>query len=423
MVAIQGYAEYRKLNSKSFSLRLPERAPRGNKRRRRRRPNCCTATILFLTTWVLYVGCLVHYFQLLSIRGMQRRFLKALHPPPKKKKKAVVQPPDCKVPFADNETEFSVHNITASNDILQKTVLIIATVPKDRQHVTALWSELECLTTGMDTIVLSAPLGSESILEPFAVEAVQRLELPLTVVYYPNDRYDVGLWCDALQQHLGYSAAATTTAHNHTTTTTSSTIAHTTVMLLNDSVYAIRPYQGLLHAMHITHPDKHLIGLSYSHTSKSMRNDKYWLESVYRGFSADGIRTFLRHSCGLSAHHRSFGGRFRAPWKRKRAIVRYHEIGLVQSFADPTVTTMGLFSSDAPGSTTTTTWVQNETLWRRLKDEESFPLAKVNQPYTRACAHNVCTRRLSTAFLDSLDFDAFATVPQQGRSRKSTFSS
>jgi hypothetical protein len=63
-------------------------------------------------------------------------------------------------------------------------VMIIATVPRDEKHAVALWTELECLTGGMDLIILSAPDWSSNLTEHIAREATKKLAIAVTTRYY-----------------------------------------------------------------------------------------------------------------------------------------------------------------------------------------------------------------------------------------------
>ena len=86
------------------------------------------------------------------------------------------------------------------------TTLIIATVPRDEDHARALWSHLECLTERIDRVLVAAPDVDwsrnivEAIVQDFMLAAAinQRSVPIIETVYFDNNRYDVGLWCDAL---------------------------------------------------------------------------------------------------------------------------------------------------------------------------------------------------------------------------------
>jgi hypothetical protein len=275
-------------------------------------------------------------------------------------------------------------------------VLVIASVPYDERHVAALWSQLECFTAGIDKVIISAPEGSEAVVEPTLAEARKRLRLDITAHFFKNDRYDVGLWCDALLKE-GYIS-------DNTNTTSLPRTPFENTILLNDSVFAIRHFNGILEELQDT--DMHLVGLSYSNLGS------FWLESVFRGFSPEGIVTFLHHSCNKSADHASFGPTLISRERKKRAIVDYHEIKLAFQYLPNT--TIGLYSSDEPEHWTprqNKTWVQIEKLWRFLKDEQRFPVAKVNQPYAVKSLKDplivTCTSKMEKHFLEKLNFSSF----------------
>lgn len=86
------------------------------------------------------------------------------------------------------------------------TTLIIATVPRDKDHARALWSHLECLTERIDRVLVAAPDVDwsrnivEAIVQDFMLAAAinQRSVPIIETAYFDNNRYDVGLWCDAL---------------------------------------------------------------------------------------------------------------------------------------------------------------------------------------------------------------------------------
>jgi hypothetical protein len=76
--------------------------------------------------------------------------------------------------------------------------------------------------------------------------------------------------------------------------------------------------------------------------------------------------------------------------------------------------TTGLFPSDPPADWPVPeqkTWVQNERLWKWLKDEHHFPVAKLNQPYAirslRDPLASICTSKMDRNFLQSLNFTSF----------------
>eukprot|EP00529_Nitzschia_sp_RCC80_P036636 CAMPEP_0113439586 /NCGR_PEP_ID=MMETSP0014_2-20120614/115_1 /TAXON_ID=2857 /ORGANISM="Nitzschia sp." /LENGTH=195 /DNA_ID=CAMNT_0000330347 /DNA_START=218 /DNA_END=806 /DNA_ORIENTATION=+ /assembly_acc=CAM_ASM_000159 len=147
-----------------------------------------------------------------------------------------------------------------------------------------------------------------------------------------------------------------------------------------------------------------------------------WLESVFRGFTKDGLQTFLQHSCVPSTHE-SFcnGKRERA---RKRCIVVHHEVGLVKQFIRHNVSNkvLGLFPGRVPGHVIEEqrirkrnnnfifpTWVNNAWFWKEeLVDNLDFPAAKVNRNdmvlTTNSTLLDKCTNYLDRSWLEQLEY-------------------
>jgi hypothetical protein len=315
-------------------------------------------------------------------------------------------------PHHTTSTTSRTTSSSSSSQKVDRAVLVIASVPYDSLHTAALWTQLECFTAGIDVVVLAVPLGGRAM-ESIRQRAMQVLGIPTHIYEFVNDRYDVGLWCDALSA-LGYNNNHSNNSndynsndsnHHHQQQQQQNTPFART-LLLNDSVFAIRHFSGILESLR-DEKDKHLVGLSYSNT------EGFWLESVFRGFSPRGIQLFMNHSCHCGPDHPSFGRELASTRKQKRAIVDYHEIGLIRSFTNNqnnnhtnTTTTMGLFSSDPPNDwRNKRTWVQHEELWRMLKDEQNFPAAKVNQAYS-ITAHNAstCSSQLDQTLLQNLNY-------------------
>jgi len=74
------------------------------------------------------------------------------------------------------------------------------------------------------------------------------------VRYYRNDRYDAGLWCDALQDIPSNVLAAMGS-----------------ILLVNDSVFVTRPFRGIRDAL-TQNATLDMVGLSYS------LKGGFWLE-------------------------------------------------------------------------------------------------------------------------------------------------
>jgi hypothetical protein len=168
-------------------------------------------------------------------------------------------------------------------------VLIIAAVPREQTHLVSLWSELECFTGTISHVIISAPNWGKVYIERVVQLAKKFIpkfangQVTIEAQYYLNNRYDVGLWCDAIKQlPLGiYDEYA----------------------LINDSVFALREFTGILD--NLERQKVHMTSLSYSYTGKWFEGygpEEYWLESVFRGFDDDGIKIFRDHSCVAEDH-------------------------------------------------------------------------------------------------------------------------
>ncbi len=130
---------------------------------------------------------------------------------------------------------YSTSSATNDNKGIE-TVLIIATAPYSANLVMALWTQLECLTDGIDRELISAPDTSWS--REIIAQVIYRFtQLSNTTsftseaVFNPNNRYDVGLWCDGLD-------------HVNAARNTSSGVPRA-VFLINDSAAALRRYDAL----------------------------------------------------------------------------------------------------------------------------------------------------------------------------------
>ena len=102
-----------------------------------------------------------------------------------------------------------------------RTLLVIATVPRSQRHIVALWTELECLASSVDDIVLVAPHEQKELVDQVVKQAKEVLHRNIQTMYFENDFYDVGLWCNALAT-MGYPNNASTVQrlhhNNHTMT-------------------------------------------------------------------------------------------------------------------------------------------------------------------------------------------------------------
>mmetsp|Transcript_26286 Transcript_26286/g.72225 ORF Transcript_26286/g.72225 Transcript_26286/m.72225 type:complete len:229 (-) Transcript_26286:130-816(-) len=219
-----------------------------------------------------------------------------------------------------------------------------------------------------------------------------------------NDRYDVGLWCDALERMgIGSSSSSSSSSSSLSTTPIDQ------IGLLNDSVFALREFTGILSAL--DEKNASMTSLSYSlEDLEGAGPDHYWLESVWRGFDQGGIRTFVDHSCRLATDPLFCSRRW---WGRKGCIVENFERAMARKF--PRDKTFGLFASDVPKELLTRrhgfhTWVRHPPYWSKLVEEEGFPVSKVNWGEMIASIDDErlkpCTSHLDRSWLETLDFSA-----------------
>ncbi len=192
---------------------------------------------------------------------------------------------------------YSTSAATNANESIE-AVLIIATAPYSANHVMALWTQLECLTSGIDRVLISAPdtEWSRDIIAQVIYRFTQlsnTTTFALEAVFNPNNRYDVGLWCDGLD-HID--------AHN------TSTGGPRAVFLINDSAAALSRYDALTNRIvNATRIEDSNTTKNKGGTTKLISlngeihgpgvNKTTWIESVYQGLTPDGASTFYKHSC------------------------------------------------------------------------------------------------------------------------------
>jgi hypothetical protein len=112
------------------------------------------------------------------------------------------------------------------------------------------------MTGGFDKILLAVPDWSKDLVEFMVDQAKEKLSLNVHARYFVNDRYDVGLWCDALDEVL-----------------VEETDEYESIVLLNDSVYAMHQFTGILDKLNQAGDELDMVGLSYSNSGGS-----FWLE-------------------------------------------------------------------------------------------------------------------------------------------------
>jgi hypothetical protein len=219
-------------------------------------------------------------------------------------------------------------SVPVTRDI--ETVLIIATVPYSANHVMALWTQLECVTDGIDRVLISAPDTSWS--KEIIAHVIKRFTqlsnttaFTLEAVFNLNNRYDVGLWCDGL---------------DHINARNMSTGGPRAVFLINDSAAALRRYDALtnrivnatrLEHLNMTNEEGSVKLISLNGELDTPGLNKYfWVESVYRGLTPDGASTFYNHSCSDEARRACVG---KGDFNAKRCIVDRFEFALSMSYS------------------------------------------------------------------------------------------
>ena len=282
-------------------------------------------------------------------------------------------------------------------------VVVIAAAPRSIKHIVSLWSSLECFTGDVNHVAVSAPNWSQSILERFLAQASQSIphfksrKVSLEGMVTINDRYDVGLWCDALSR-MGVKGS---NIHHDA--------SFDEIALLNDSIYALREYNEVFTALR--EKDARMTSLNYSYIHpKGTGEQYYWLESVWRGFDRKGIQTFVDYSCRPPTDPMFCS---KAWWGKKGCIVENFERAMAWQF--PREETVGLFPSDVPKEMLTLkhrfpSWVRHVPYWEKLVREQNFPISKVNwQGMIDSIDDDrlkTCTQHLDRSWLEGFDFSA-----------------
>jgi len=286
-------------------------------------------------------------------------------------------------------------------------VLIIATRPSSADRVRAIWSLLECFTEGIDHVLISAPDEAwsrsiiNSVVELFKNSMRGNYTFELDAVFYVNDRYDGGLWCDGIEHYFALNQSSSTTTINN----------KKQIFLVNDSAFALRKYSSLTEKI-ANETDKEMMGddggVKFVSLNGDLRkddkgafhqtssgggfHDQFWLESVYRGFTPSGVSVFFNHTCRMNFPCNKRKGR-----NRKRCIVEEFEISLADAFIDseigamfPTFFPRHLLEQNSSnhkrkwndtssgGIDDREHWARGEKYFKYLVQEHAFPLRKVH---------------------------------------------
>ena len=142
---------------------------------------------------------------------------------------------------ADTKQQFTPS--TQHNSHVRR-VLVIAAAPRSVKHIVSLWSSLECFTSDADHVAISAPTWSQRILERIIEEAVHKIprfatgKTSLEAMVAVNDRYDAGLWCDALSM-MGVKGSGEDKDNN--VDNNEDLLPYDEIALLNDSSSVVSP--------------------------------------------------------------------------------------------------------------------------------------------------------------------------------------
>jgi hypothetical protein len=205
--------------------------------------------------------------------------------------------------------------------------------------------------------------------------------------FFVNNRYDVGLWCDAMD--------------------TLPEGVYDDVILLNDSLFALRQFSGVVDALW-AQPNLRMTSLNYVTTDAQ----GMWLESVFRGFDQRGMAIFRNHSC-VPATHPFFCPEAPSSWQRKRCVTENFEIAIARLYPPDQV--QGLYLSDVPQdmwkkARPYVTWVVHPRFWRTVMVPQwNFPAAKVTKRAMIRKGHpwlQNCTSLFDQSVLASFNFSA-----------------
>ena len=220
--------------------------------------------------------------------------------------------------YTEHGRSFSSSSISSSE--ANKSVLIIAAVPYQSVRSLSLWSQLQCFTGKIDKVIIAAADYTKELLDPFVTEAVQAIphlshgKTEVEVKYYKNDRYDIGLWCDALNDGNVLND-------------------FDEFLLINDSLMAIRESTEMIDVMR---SKKLTMGsLTYSLLGG------YWLEAGYRGFNPKGVKKLMETICVPNSCEKK-----KKINRKHRCMVDTFEIPIAGLFDRNEV--WGLYHGDAP---------------------------------------------------------------------------
>lgn len=309
----------------------------------------------------------------------------------------------------------------------KSSMMVIAAFPKHSSQYTVMWSQLECFAEKFDQIIISADHKFKDALDSFVSKVKDNLPevgSKLKAQYHINNRYDAGLWCDALFQENVINEnkkkdeftkqeqvdekdhSANSTFHSIIVNASSS---FDRFVLINDSMMVLEKSNELLESLEVNNNItfvslKYWGSKNYTDESPAKRNQHYWLESPARAFNLEGLEIFANHVCTLppinitNIHHQcphltAMRGKNA---RVKRCIVEKTEISLVKQY--PLDKVHGLYRGHDHFNKH---WSVNYTFWNTtLRNEFSFPFVKVKMfermiRYGRSQELDQCTQKMA----------------------------
>lgn len=188
--------------------------------------------------------------------------------------------------------------------------LVVATHPNSAVKLLNLRRLLACLPAL--TKIVSVSRGFEDVVRrEVAGLGDASLGTHVSVVSAPNDRYDTGKWCVALDALFARPWARRLLKW---------------VILANDSVYLVRAVPELLAALASGKYDVSAVVASETGlVGEANATRGYHVMSFLRAFTREALPAWQRYSCRPSANHSSYAS--------KRAIINYHEVGSSSFYA------------------------------------------------------------------------------------------
>jgi hypothetical protein len=225
--------------------------------------------------------------------------------------------------------------------------------------------------------------------------------------YVMHTRWEMGLWCDVLDLVMNVPPPP------YTSSGKSSSSKY--IVLLTDSVFFTRPnYSKLLTTLMTDQYD--MVGMTAYETERD-----YYVEMYMRGFTRESIGVFRNYTC-VPIYDASFGLHVLNRNNQHEHVLFHHERQVDKIYDRHRV--IGIFPANPPPTNDSTlaafrnhnkTWetADNTVYWMTMRDEQEFPLAKVNRPRhvpkQLDLPHlKVCTTRVNATFF----FEVYKTFPE-----------